>query len=320
MRPLLTFGVALGLAWCARPAQAQERAEALFERGVSAFLAGRFEEGCPLIEKSHALDPLPGVLFTLAECQFGWGKAKTAADNYGRFLDVVGRLPPAEAGKHAERAAVAIRKRAQAAQRIASVTLRVQGQWVPGTRVTLGSKDVTLLVGKRIELDPGSVSVALVQPGRPVVRREVALRASQDETVELAIEPPPPPEPAAEPAASAAAPSPSPTSSKAGAWVLGGVGLLGVAVGGVTGAMAWSKRSTIEDNCPNRVCNSSGRSAVDSGQELATVSTISFGVGLVALGGATYLFLKNDERASASTHRGPRVALGLGSAMLSGSF
>ena len=146
MRPLLTFGVALGLAWCARPAQAQERAEALFERGVSAFLAGRFEEGCPLIEKSHALDPLPGVLFTLAECQFGWGKAKTAADNYGRFLDVVGRLPPAEAGKHAERAAVAIRKRAQAAQRIASVTLRVRGQWVPGTRVTLGSKDVTLLV------------------------------------------------------------------------------------------------------------------------------------------------------------------------------
>ena len=42
--------------------------------------------------------------------------------------------------------------------------------------------------------------------------------------------------------------------------------------------------------------------------------------GLVALGGATYLFLKNDERASTSTHRGPRVALGLGSAMLSGSF
>jgi len=153
-----------------------------------------------------------------------------------------------------------------------------------------------------------------------VVRREVVLRASQAETVELAIEPPPPPEPAAEPAASAAAPSPSPTPSKAGAWVLGGVGLLGVAVGGVTGAMAWSKRSTIEDNCPNRVCNSSGRSAVDSGQELATVSTISFGVGLVALGGATYLFLKNDERASTSTHRGPRVALGLGSAMLSGSF
>ena len=35
--------------------------------------AGNFESGCPALEESYRLDPLPGVLFTSAECHAQWG-------------------------------------------------------------------------------------------------------------------------------------------------------------------------------------------------------------------------------------------------------
>lgn len=318
MRLLCTLGLALGLISHAPAAQAQDRADVLFERGVDAFLSGRFEEGCPLIERSYAIDPLPGVVFTLAECQFGWGKAKTAADNYAKFLDVVARLPPAEASKHADRAAVAIRKRAQASQRIASITVQIRGQWVPGTRVLLDARDVTPLVGKRIELDPGPVSVLLAPPRRPSSKRDLVLRASQHEQVELVFEPEP--DAPVEASGDRVAPEPAHARPATAAYVFGGVGLLGLAVGGVTGIMAHRKKSTIEDNCPNRVCNAEGRSAVDSGQSLAAISTISVGVGAASLGIATYLFLRADRKPAATSPYAARVSLGLGSAAVSGRF
>ena len=320
MRPLRLTGLALGLSLCSLTARAQERADALFERGVDAFLSGKFDEGCPLLERSYALDPLPGVVFTLAECQFGWGKAKTAADNYAKFLDVVGRLPPAEASKHADRAAVAIRKRALATQRIASITVQIRGQWVPGTRVTLGGRDVTLLVGKPIEVDPGPVNVVVAPPGRPISKRALVLRASQHEQVELVIEQAATVDEPVEPPVAAPAPEAAQARPPTAAYAFGGVGLLGLAVGGVTGILAHGKKSSIEDNCPNRVCNAEGRSAVDSGQNLAAISTVSVGVGIASLGVATYLFLRSDRRPAASSPYAPRVSLGIASASVSGRF
>ena len=58
--------------------------------------------------------------------------------------------------------------------------------------------------------------------------------------------------------------------------------------------MAASKQQTIDDNCPGRVCNAEGREAVDSAQSLGLVSTVSFGIGLVGISAATYLFLSAD--------------------------
>lgn len=309
MRLLPVAALSLSLCLGASKARAAERAEVLFERGVEAFLAGKFEQGCPLLEQSYVIDPLPGVLFTLAECQFGWGKAKTAADNYGKFLDAIGRLPPAEASKHAERAAVAIRKRAVAARSIASVRITVSGTWVAGTRLTLDHKDVTLVVGKLVELDPGPHQVVLAQPGHARVVRSVQLGPAQSEAVAFTLSAEAPPAATNAQPAQEAPRAGAPTA----AYVLGGVGALGVVVGTVTGLMAQSKKSTINDNCPGRVCNAEGRDAVDSGQRFATISTISFGVGIGALVGATYLFLRPERPAKSESRAFPRLSLELGS-------
>jgi hypothetical protein len=151
----------------------------------------------------------------------------------------------------------------------------------------------------------------LVEPGREAIRRQISLAPAQSEVVELVVAPPTP-TPQPELAKEEPAPeTPSPRKPTA-AYVLGGFGLFGIAVGSVTGLMAQGEKSSIEDNCPNRVCNSEGREAVDRGQSLATISTISFAVGIAGLGGATYLFLRPSS-ASASTGRaGPRVSVALG--------
>ena len=69
----------------------------------------------------------------------------------------------------------------------------------------------------------------------------------------------------------------SPSALTWGGIVVGGVGL---AVGGVTGLMTLSKASTVKADCtPNMMCTkASDVSALNSGNSLATVSTIGFAV------------------------------------------
>jgi hypothetical protein len=90
-------------------------------------------------------------------------------------------------------------------------------------------------------------------------------------------------------------------------WVLGGVGVAGLAVGAVTGVMVLGKKSTVDENCDeNKRCNAEGADAAESGKTLGTVSGVSFIIGGVALAAGTWLVLSSDgsER--------PQTALGVG--------
>jgi hypothetical protein len=53
--------------------------------------------------------------------------------------------------------------------------------------------------------------------------------------------------------------------------------------------------ASVKTNCVSDVCPSSTRSDRDSASTMAWVSNISFGVGLVAAGVGTYLYLRTDE-------------------------
>lgn len=296
-------------------ARAESRAEQLFNKGLEAFLAGRFDEGCPLIAQSHELEPLAGVLFTLAECQKGWGKLKTANDSYGRFLTEVGKLPPAEANKHADRVAVALRKRAEIGPKIPTLTVTLSAAKPEGASLSLGDRDISAELGRPLPLDPGAYTVRLASGSNEITSAEVELQAGDARTVELDV--------------SGAAPAQRDTGeqeSKSGAptlaWVAGGIGVAGLAVGAVTGLMAASKTDTIDQNCPNRVCNAEGRDAVDSAQSLGLVSTVSFGVGIAGVGLATYLFLSADgsEPESTTPQAGVWLTPGGGQVSLSGRF
>jgi hypothetical protein len=73
--------------------------------------------------------------------------------------------------------------------------------------------------------------------------------------------------------------------------VVGGVGIAGLAVGGIAGRLALGKKGIVDENCQDLRCNEEGLAALDSGKTLATVSTVGFAVGLAGLATGVVLVL-----------------------------
>src|SRR5262245_2386168 len=71
----------------------KDPAELAFDRGIEHMQAGRFAEGCPLIEQSYTLDPRPGTLFALADCEVQNGRLATADARYDEYLRMYEALP-----------------------------------------------------------------------------------------------------------------------------------------------------------------------------------------------------------------------------------
>jgi hypothetical protein len=75
------------------------------------------------------------------------------------------------------------------------------------------------------------------------------------------------------------------------AYVLGVAGLGSVGVGSAFGLVAFSKKSDSDKQCPRESCTADGVRFNDQARTAAWVSNITFGVGLAAIGVATYLLL-----------------------------
>ena len=70
------------------------------------------------------------------------------------------------------------------------------------------------------------------------------------------------------------------------------------------GARALSAKADVDAGCPtSRTCSDDGLDAVDRGKTAATISTIGFAVGVVAVGVGVYMLL--------SSGRAPKTAHGL---------
>src|SRR5262249_42569951 len=98
-------------------------AAALFESGLQAMQASRFAEACPKLAESYWLDPRPGVLFTLAECEARWDKLASALAHYDDYLRLYGSMPAGLQAVQRDRAEIARRQRALLAERVPTLTL-----------------------------------------------------------------------------------------------------------------------------------------------------------------------------------------------------
>ncbi|MEZ4230106.1 MAG: hypothetical protein R3B89_13095 [Polyangiaceae bacterium] len=78
-------------------------------------------------------------------------------------------------------------------------------------------------------------------------------------------------------------------------WLLGG-GALALGIGSYFGVRALSEKSTADDLCPTTRCTSAeGVSADEDARRFALYSDVGVGLGIVALGVATYLFLTDTN-------------------------
>lgn len=166
------------------------------------------------------------------------------------------------------------------------------------------------LSGRPVELEPGPHELEHRRDGVSLGTVPVVLaQGERNKRVELTVEattpaltspPPPAPLPATEESVGI-----SPW-----LWVGGGVTLVGVVVGAVTGGMALSRASDLDEQCPGGRCPESARSDFDTGQTLSHVSTAGFvvaGVGAVMATVGIVLSLDGDAD-TAQLHLGPSAA------------
>lgn len=266
-------------------AQNEGAAAALFDRGLAAMEAGKYESGCPALLESFRLDPRAGVLFTTAECENKWGKVATAMVHYNDYLARVERMSPADRVNQEARVVVAQKQKAALRAFIPRLTVVVhgtsEGVVVKRNGTALGGPSL----GIALPVDPGEQILEVSNAEGAVVEKRVTIAKGQSLRVELEAPV------AGSPSQGNVGRASSGTSSSRmpiviGLGAAGGVGLL---VGSVTGVMALSNAATVDENCTGSVCrNQTGKDAADAARSLATVSTLGFGAGIV-LGGAALL-------------------------------
>jgi hypothetical protein len=298
--------------------------------GVQLADAGKCPEAIEKLQRAESLHHAPTILDRLGECQVSVGELVEGTEN----LNAVVREPlAANAPKVFHDAQDRAQKvLASATPRIAHLVIRITPAEAKAS-VAVGGKAVPeALIGSERPTDPGTHEVTATAAGYKPASTTVTLAEGGHQDITLLLErdpnavavvPPTSTTPAAQTGAPVPPPEPAATHSNTAAYVLLGVGGAGLIVGGVTGALAFGKAS----DCPNKVCKT--QSALDSAKSMATVSTVTFGVGIVGVAVGTILLLTGNNKsegppAQASSRPAPKLAVqpwfGLNSAGLMGSF
>ena len=320
MRTSRSIAAALALVFTAlaAPVAAQDvaTASALFTRGLADMQAGNYDRGCPALEGSYKLEPLPGTLFTLAECENKRGRLATALARYDDYLLMVARMPPAQQKKHGDRVKIAETQKAALGPEVPMLTLSLSPRAPKGTVVKRdGTELMDAALGVALPVDPGEHEVTTQAPGGEVTEVRVTLGKGEKKQVTLKVKvasPPPQVVPSAPPERLPETETThGPGGQRVGAYVAGGVGVAGLILGGVMGGLALGKKSDIQKNCnfPDdpRGCNDTGLADVSSARTMGTVSTIGFSIGGVGVVTAVVLLLTEPKRVTAS--RGVRVGV-----------
>jgi hypothetical protein len=198
---------------------------------------------------------------------------------------------------------------------IPSIVLSVKdarGRDVTDARVLLdGALLANALQGRALPLDPGPHTVRLERTGStPVEIPVVAHEGERDREVPVQLGG------LAEPSRSeqtVAAATPS-RATPWGAWVLGGVGVVGLGTFIVLAANGQHQY----DQCENVGCPASESSALERQR---AIGIVSLGVGVLASAGSVWLFVKARSRRRADTTRLGIAVTGSGASLrLGGSF
>jgi hypothetical protein len=283
-------------------AQAPAAAEALFEQGRQALAAGDYATACARFRASDAIEPGAGVRANIGTCEEKRGRLASA---WVAFKEALNRVPPGDE-----------ERRAKIAARVAALEVRLPHLLLtlePGApSTTTATDEAGTLIGSAgtwgvaLPFDPGPHRLNISAPGYPMASLEVVLVEGQ--TATLAVGP-----------GHAAPPAPPPARADAGVglgpWIVGGVGVVGLVVGGVLGGIVIAKKSdaTVGCNDATRTCTPAGKSAAQQGTILGPASTVSLVLGGAALAaGGLWLGLgKGPDKSAAAISVGPVAGGGL---------
>jgi hypothetical protein len=287
------------------------KAEALFSEGREAMKSGDYVAACPCFAESQRIAPALGTLLNLALCDEQLGRTASAALEFEQFLG----LAPADD----DRRPIVTEHLSILRPRVPRLVLQSGAGGPAAWHVTVDANEIRAGdLGRELLLDPGRHAVDVWAADRPVRETTVMLDEGEVQTRDLESLASPPlatPAPRAAPRAVAVvAPSRLP------AYVVGGIGVLGLLAGVVTGFMVLDASHTVRDHCHDDVCDAQGLEANDAGRTLLVANTVAFAIGGAGIAGGTYLYFSAAPRppARASTVDGATQASHASTSVLAG--
>lgn len=256
-------------------------AESLFASGKALMKERRWTEACAKFDASRKLSPGIGITLWLADCEEKAERTASAWLHFREAASLARQQADSRVGLAEERA----KKLESKLSRVRVVLDGFRGQvFRDGVELPTGALDTATPV------DPGRYTFRFVEHGRPTREASVDV-SSEARLVDVRvsdareIEEVPTASPSSvhvSPPIQAAAPA---RSSHTAGWVLLGVSAVGLGVGTAFGVSAANANAQSNDgHCTGNTCDAEGVSLRDDAFGRATVSTVAFGVGLVALG------------------------------------
>jgi hypothetical protein len=284
--------------------------------GIALFQAGHAAEASQKLEKAYELLQVPSIALWSARALEARGLLVEASERYRMASGLTGFKGDQQVQLQAKKDAA--HELDQLLPRIPSLVIDIVRGSAEVPEITLDGKPVPpVLFGEEQPVNPGTHEIKVGAGARATLRR-VALNESDKkrESLDVSGSQASGHQATATPAAAISTPAVDDTPSsgvssrKTLAYVALAAGGASLAVGGVTGALALGKHSSLADNgsCQGDLCLTSQRDAVESLDTLRTVSSIGFIAGgvLAATGLVLLLTDKSDGTAAA-----PRLALRL---------
>jgi len=304
-------------------AATRSAARKLAEDGVAALQNGDAATAVQKLEKAHNMLKAPSVALWSARALVKRGLLVEAAER----LREASRLPVSGDAAVQEQAKRDSEKElSDLSPRIPSLVIAISGAGDAPVAVTLDGVPIPRdLLGEDRPVNPGPHHLVAK---RGADERSLDVTVAEGERKPLSLDfgsaAATPAAPTGAPVDNAGASSSTGGGGKTLAVVALGAGAAGLIVGGVTGGLALSKKSKLDDNdaCLDGQCTHAVESDVKSLRMLRTVSTIGFIAGGVLAATGVVLLVTGGSSQQQGAARAPRVALavGPGNLQLSGSF
>lgn len=171
-----------------------EDAGSLFKDGVARMTALDWETACSKLDRSYALDPRPGTLYTLAECETQRGHLATGAAHFKRFITIVNAATSLKQRQYQARKEKAEKRRAEIEPLIPmlALTLAPDAPWTTVVRLDGAVIELNTLGAAR-GVDPGPHIITVDVPGGKSAELKVTLKSSDKEQIMLPATLPPKP-------------------------------------------------------------------------------------------------------------------------------
>ena len=272
--------------------------------GVEAYERGQYDVAVDKLTKAYGQLPVPSLGLWSARALVKVGKLVEASE---RYLEV-SRMPLNGGDVEVQKKAQAdARTELEATQQL-TPTLQIEIEGVPAGSVTVkvdGTPYASQLVGESTPLNPGE-HVIVGEANGEVVSRSVKLSVKEQGKVKLSFQLSNQPAAPAAPAEARRPGAPAQDDRRASSsiqrtagWVTLAGGAAGLVVGGITGAIALSRSSTLNANpgCPEQ-CPYALSNDVDSLNTMRHVSTVAFIAGGVVATTGIVLVLTAPAKSS----------------------